>query len=56
MTYLEKGIFLVPDDKKILPVTIDKFSEGDLAKVDSLLEKIIKYVIALSHPILFSMP
>lgn len=43
MTYLEKGIFLLPEDKKILPVSFDQFSEGDLAKVDELLENIIRY-------------
>jgi hypothetical protein len=42
MTYLDKGIFLLPEDKKLLPVSFDQFSEGDLAKVDELLEKIIR--------------
>jgi len=42
MTYLDKGIFLLPEDKKLLPVSVDQFSEGDLAQVDELLEKIIR--------------
>jgi len=42
MTYLDKGIFQLPEDKKLLPVSFDQFSEGDLTKVDELLEKIIR--------------
>lgn len=57
MTYLEKGIFLLPEDKKILPVSFDQFSEGDLAKVDELLENIIRYYhTARSHSFICYFP
>jgi hypothetical protein len=41
--YFTKKILPVPKEK-LLPITLENFSEGDIDQVDEILEKIIRYV------------